>query len=50
MAKRKPYTNPPLLELFCEFSFQPNLEKESLLPYPVLLTKLWKKLNTHFPR
>jgi len=49
MAKRKPYTNPPLLELFCEFSFQPNLEKESLLPYPVLLTKLWKKLNTHFP-
>ncbi len=47
MAKRKQYKNPPLVEVFTEFFFKPNPEKE---PNSILVGKFWKgKIKADFP-
>ncbi len=39
MAKLKHYKNPPLIEVACEFRFEPSPEKEV---HALLLAKFWK--------
>jgi uncharacterized protein (TIGR04255 family) len=49
MARRKQYRNPPLLEVFSEFFYQPDPEREE--PYALSLAKFWRgKLKNDFPR
>jgi uncharacterized protein (TIGR04255 family) len=48
MAKLKQYNNPPLIEVVCEFQFEPSPEK---IPYALLLAKFWKgKMKAAFPQ
>jgi len=48
MAKLKQYKNPPLIEVACEFRFEPDPEKEV---HAVLLAKFWKgKIKDAFPQ
>jgi uncharacterized protein (TIGR04255 family) len=48
MGKRKQYRNPPLVEVFSEFFFQPGPEKEL---HSLLVARFWKgKLKTDFPQ
>jgi uncharacterized protein (TIGR04255 family) len=48
MAKRKQYKNPPLIEVFCEFSFQPDPNKEV---DPLWVANFWRgRIKADFPR
>jgi uncharacterized protein (TIGR04255 family) len=48
MARRKQFKNPPLVEVFTEFFFEPDPEKEL---DPLLLAKFWRgKIKAAFPR
>lgn len=48
MAKLKQYKNPPLIEVACEFRFEPDPEKEV---HALLLAKFWKgKIKAAFPQ
>jgi uncharacterized protein (TIGR04255 family) len=48
MAKRKQYKNPPLVEVFSEFFFQPDPEKEL---DSLLLAKFWRgPIKERFPQ
>jgi uncharacterized protein (TIGR04255 family) len=47
MAKKNQYKNPPLVEVFCEFFFQPPEEAEWDV---LLLTRFWNKIRTAFPK
>jgi uncharacterized protein (TIGR04255 family) len=48
VARRKQYTNPPLVEVFCEFVFHPNPEVDL---YPLVLAKFWRgKIKDDFPQ
>jgi uncharacterized protein (TIGR04255 family) len=48
MANPKQYKNPPLIEVACEFRFEPDPEKEV---HALLLAKFWKgKIKAAFPR
>jgi uncharacterized protein (TIGR04255 family) len=50
MAKRKQYRNPPLVEVFCEFSFAPAPDKKQ---FALELSKFWegdrKRIRNQFP-
>jgi len=48
MAKLKQYKNPPLIEVACEFRFEPDPEQDV---HSLLLAKFWKgKIKALFPR
>jgi uncharacterized protein (TIGR04255 family) len=48
MGRRKQYKKPPLVEVFCEFFFQPDPDGE---PDPLAIAKFWKgKIRADFPR
>jgi uncharacterized protein (TIGR04255 family) len=48
MGKRKQYRNPPLVEVFSEFIFQPGPEREL---HSLLVTKFWRgKVKADFPQ
>jgi hypothetical protein len=48
MGKRKRYRNPPLVEVFREFIFQPGPEREL---NSLLVAKFWKgKVKADFPQ
>jgi hypothetical protein len=47
MGKRKQFRNPPLVEVFTEFFFEPNPERE---PHSLLVGKFWGKVKEDFPQ